>query len=122
MKNWKYYELITYYYGSYFSAIEQNRSVEMAIGSTFEDYFFYPKEENLVSNLVTIIQNIKIQISLLKKVNKGSVDLFKTQLSFINNELLNNELEPNEKEHLMEAITEIEYKLKTIEITESPQI
>jgi len=89
MKNWKYYELITYYYGSYFSAIEQNRSVEMAIGSTFEDYFFYPKEENLVSNLVTIIQNIKIQISLLKKVNKGSVDLFKTQLSFINNELLN---------------------------------
>lgn len=120
MKNWKYYELIAHYYSSYFSAIEQNRTIEMAIASTFEDYFFYPIEDNLVTNMITIAQDIKIQISLLKKVNKTTVDLFKTQLSLIEDDLLSYELEPNEKEHFIETIQEIEYKLKTIEITERP--
>jgi hypothetical protein len=120
MKNWKYYEQIAHYYSSYFSAIEQNRSIEMAIATTFEDYFFYPKEDNLVSNMITIVLDIKIQISLLKKVNKTSVDLFKTQLSLMEDDLLSNELEPNEQEHLTETIEEIKYKLKTIEITENP--
>ena len=120
MKNWKYYELIAHYYSSYFSAVEQNRTIEIAIATIAEDYFFYPENENLTANLITTVQNLKIQISLLKKVNKGSVDLFRNLLSLVDEKSMKIELEPNEYEHFKESIEEIEYKLKTIKITESP--
>lgn len=119
MNNWKYYELIAHYYSSFFSCLEQNRSTEMAIATTFESYYFYPKEANVIVNLVAIIQNIKLQIALLKSVNNISIDLFRTQLTIIDYTLLSTEMEPNEIDHLNETIAEIEQKLKTVIVQDS---
>jgi len=115
MKKWKYFELIAYYHKSFFVAIEQNITIDMAISTTFESYFFYPEEEYLIANLISTIQNINIQISLLKRVNRGSVELLQNQLLKVSNDFLQSELEVDEIEHLKEDIEEVIYKLKTIE-------
>lgn len=120
MKNWNYFELTATLYKSYFLYKEQGDSSEHAIARMGLDFWFYPENENIVENLLLITTSLSVKISLFKKVNKRSVDLFKNQLLMINDDLLSNELEPNEKEHLTETIEEIKYKLKTIEITESP--
>ena len=86
------------------------------MATTFEGYFFYPEDENLIWNLISNIQNINIQIALSKRVNKGSVDLFNNQLLAISETLLANVLGLAEVEHLKEDIDELSCKLKSIEI------
>jgi hypothetical protein len=113
MKNWKYNELIATYYNAYFSLVEQGVDIDQANNRNVDDFWFYPEEENIVPNLISIILYLKIQISFFKKVQLISIELFNKQLSLINEEILNGELDLEEIELLKESIEEIQIKLRT---------
>lgn len=116
MKKWKYFELIAYYHRSFFQSIGQNSTIDTAIAITFDSYFFYPEDEYLIANLISNIQNINIQISLLKRVNREAVTLFEKQLLNVSDKILDEALKTDEIEHLKEDIEEVIYKLKTVEV------
>ena len=116
MKNWNYFELVATYYIAYFALIEQGVNVIEANDRIIDDFYFYPEDENVLSNLISIIQNITIQLCLLKKVHKSSIDAFQKQLLLLNNDVLNQELNAKEYEHLKESIEELLIKLRTIDI------
>jgi hypothetical protein len=116
MKNWEYFELIATYYRTYFALIEQGVNTIEANNRVIDDFYFFPENENVLSNLISLIQNINIQVSLFKKVYKSSANTFLSQLQLVNNELLSQELNNKEVEHLKESIKELKAKLKTIEL------
>lgn len=117
MKNWDYFELIATYYRAYFALVEQGINVIEANNRIIDDFYSYPENENILSNLISIIQNINIQVCLSKRVFKGSVEVFNRQLHLINDELLIQELSTKEVEHLKESIEELQVKLKTTELS-----
>lgn len=113
MKNWKYNELVATYYNAYFSTIEQGATIDEANNINIDNFWFYPEEENIVSNLISIMLYLKIEISFSKKIHTTSIEIFNKQLSLINEEMLNKELVLEEIELFKEFVEDIQIKLRT---------
>ena len=114
MEKWKYFELIAFYYRNFFAALQQNKDINLAIQRSFDDYLFEPKEKYKFLYVIISIQDLEIQISMLNKVSKQSVDFYLKQLEIISTENINEYLLPNEVEHLQESILELNCKLENM--------
>lgn len=115
MKNWNYNELIETIKESYELGLEQGRSEAQAIGGVSEDFFFYPEEDNIVENLITLTQILKLSMEYLNYVTEGTIDIFRKQLALVTDDVLNRELMPEE---VIALKTELYYLLRKIELVE----
>nr|WP_299172746.1 Imm3 family immunity protein [uncultured Allomuricauda sp.] len=116
MKNWNYEELVNEINESYKLGLEQGRDKLQSIGCVSEDYFFYPEDENLVENLISLIETIKLCIEHLNYVFNTTIEIFQKQKSLINKEFLSSELTSDEVEKLNSDIIQIDKKLKTLQV------
>ncbi|NDW11223.1 hypothetical protein [Dysgonomonas sp. 520] len=116
MGDWGYFELITFYYRSFLNTLEQNRSIEDSIKTTFDDYFFEPKEKYETLHLIISIQTLDLQLAMMKKVSRWSVNFYNNQLKSASKELMFSQLSKSELEHLEESILELNIKLKKLDL------
>lgn len=116
MKNWNYKELVEAIEESYELGLDQGRSDQQAIGGVSEDFFFYPIEENLVENLVSLTQILKLCIRHLNYIFEGTKNTFEEQFSLVSEELLSRELTQVEIKELKSEIDYVMSHLKVVEI------
>lgn len=115
MKNWSYKELVEAIVESYELGLDQGRSELQTIGGISEDFFFYPKEDNLMENLVTLTQILRLCIKNLNYVFEGTRNIFEEQLSLVSEELLSKELTQGE---ITELKSEVDYVLSQLKLVE----
>lgn len=115
MGNWKYYQLIATFYRALFTLIAQGVKINDAIHRVFEDFYFFPEKENMLSNLVIKIQYINMLCSLDNNINSTLVDSFNLQLEKINELKIEDYLDIEEIENLKESIDELKFKIKDID-------
>ncbi len=112
MKNWEYNELVATYYNAYFSLIEQGCNTQEANNRTMDDFWFFPTEENIIQNLISISIFIKIEISFFKKLKRSTLECFTLQKKLITKDLINKELNQEEKDLLEELLEENQKRIE----------
>ena len=111
MGNWKYYQLIATFYGAFFDLVGQGVTYGDAINRVFNDFWFFPEENNKLVNLISLTQYIEVKFSMDNKINNDLVVLFNSQIEKMNSINLEENLTLEEIEHLTETIDEINYKI-----------
>ncbi|CAH0337464.1 hypothetical protein FVB9288_03227 [Flavobacterium sp. CECT 9288] len=111
MGNWKYYQLIVTFYKALFGSIEQGIPIKDATHRVFEDFWFFPEEENILSNLVSLVQYITVLFSFDKTISIKLINLFNQQVEKLNLINLKEKLSADEIEHLEETIDKIKFKI-----------
>ena len=114
MGNWKYYQLIATFYRALFGSIAQGMPIKDATHRVFEDFWFFPEEENILSNLVSLVQYINVLFSIDKTISIELINLFNQQVEKLNLINLKEKLSAEEIEHLEETIDEMKFKINKI--------
>ncbi|TPN89230.1 Imm3 family immunity protein [Aquimarina algicola] len=116
MRYWKYQELVDSINESYLLGLDQNRSIQQSIAGVSEDFWFYPEDENIVTNLITLIQVLDLSIENMNGVYQGTIKVFENQLKLITDELLYKELDNTEVDLIKLSILDIQERIKTTNI------
>lgn len=114
MGNWKYYELIAAFYRAFISLIAQDVADKKANDRTFDDFWFFPEENNVLVNMVSLVQYINIKIALRDEITDQLIDLFNLQQEKLNALKLEDYLSPEEIEDLEESIEDTVYNIKSL--------
>lgn len=117
MGNWKYFELIASFYKGFINLIGQGVAFNEALNRAFDDFWFFPEEKNVISNLVVLIQFIETKFSINKTINNELIDLFNLQIDKASVIKFEEHLDLKETEHLKESIEEIKYKIRMMNKT-----
>lgn len=112
MGNWKYYQLIATFYRALFGSVEQGVKINDAIHRVFEDFYFFPEKDNVISNMVIVIQYVEVLFSLDKNISIDLINLFNLHLKKVNEIKLGDYLDAEEIEHFNETIEEIKFKIE----------
>jgi hypothetical protein len=104
MSNFKYFELIAYFYSSIFAQVKQGIDFDMAVNSRLDDYWFFPEYENRLTNLVVQIQYLNVKFAMNKSFTAKQIEIYKHQLELIKNDDLTAWLSPDELEHFNETV------------------
>lgn len=113
MTNFKYFELIAYFYSSIFGQVKQGIDFDMAVNSRLDDYWFFPEYENRLTNLVVQIQYLHIKYAMYKNFTAKQIEGYKTQLELIKDDDLSVWLAPEELEDFNENIFLLNYEIET---------
>lgn len=114
MGDWKYYELIATFYRAFVSLMTQGTTGKESINRTFDDFWFLPEENNILTNMISLVQYIDVKIALGDEIADRLVDLFNLQQEKLNALKLEDYLSPEEIEHLKESIEETVYNIKRL--------
>lgn len=104
MTNFKYFELIAFFYTGIFDQIKQGIAFDMAVNISFDCLWLFPEQENRLSNLVVLIQNAHIKYAMNKTFTEKQIEVYKRQLELIKNDDLTTWLSPDELEHFNETV------------------
>lgn len=104
MTDFKYYELIAFFYHSIFDQIKQGIAFDMAVNISLDSFWFYPEHEHRLSNLIVLIQSFHVTYAMDKSFTKKEIDVYKNQLELIKNDDLSIWLSPDELEHFNESV------------------
>lgn len=104
MTNFKYYELIAFFYAGIFDQIKQGVAFEMAVNISVDSFWLYPEQENRLSNLILHIHFLNVKYAMNKSFNANQIEVYKNQLELIKNDDFTEWLKPDELEHLNESI------------------
>jgi hypothetical protein len=107
MSNFKYYELIAFFYAGIFGQIKQGIAFEMAINVSFDSFWLYPEDDNRLSNLIVLIHYLNVEYATHKVFTEKQVELYKNQLELIKDDDLAIWLKEEELEHLNETILQL---------------
>jgi len=116
MKNWEYKELIAALNESYSNLLIQNEEPNQAVSRVFEDFYFYPEEENRVENLITTMNTVRLRIENLGFAYYQETEFLKKQSKIVSDELLQKELNKEEVKDLKKELSKLFEKLNLIEI------
>lgn len=119
MKYWKYQELIDAIHEAFLDGLDQDLSVEDTIACISEDYNYYPENEHLVTNLITLMEVIKLGIEQLNYVLQKEIDRFETLVNLNSESVLLQGLEHSEIDLIKKSIKEVREKVKTVPIINS---
>lgn len=116
MRNWNYKELKQTINEAYYDQLDQNQTKEQSIALVFEDFYFYPEEENVIENLIITIETTIIFIREFGYLRQKRVDFLKQYLAHVTDELLSIELSEEERKAFDSDISYVLNKLNTIDI------
>ena len=104
MTDFKYFELIAYFYSSIFAQVKQGIDFDMAVNSTLDGYWSFPEYENRLSNLIVQIQYLNVKFAMNKSFTAKQIEIYKHQLELIKNDDLATWLSLDELEHFNETV------------------
>jgi hypothetical protein len=107
MTNLKYYRLIAYFYSTIFDIVKQNVEIDIALSRTLDGYWFYPEDENRLSNLIVVIHFMNVEYAMNKVFTKAQIKLYKDQLELIKDDDLTIWLNEEELTDLNETISQL---------------
>ncbi|MFM9948080.1 MAG: hypothetical protein ACKV1O_09095 [Saprospiraceae bacterium] len=113
MGNFTYFELIAFFYYGVFDQVKQGTSFEMAVNSSFDNFWSYPEYEHRLPNLIIQIQYLHIKYSFNKSFTSKQVEVYKKQLELIKNDDLSTMLNEDELYHLNELIEILDNEIKS---------
>jgi hypothetical protein len=113
MTNFKYFELIAYFYSSIFDQVKQGIDFDMAVNSRLDDYWFFPEYENRLTNLVVGIQYLNVKFAIHKTFTAKQIEVYKTQLELIKDDDLSVWLAQEELEDFNETVFLLNYEIET---------
>lgn len=106
MKDWNYFEWMTYNYSHFFDRIHQKYSPEAA-NAMAADNCSLPDYNHLSNDLVDRMQFCFIQVCLREKINPKSLDSLNGKIEVFR-EHINLALDPREKEYFLDNLQTIQ--------------
>jgi hypothetical protein len=107
MTDFKYFELIAYFYSGIFGQIKQGIEFDMAVSIKLDSYWFYPETENRLSNLIVLIHCLNVRYAMNKVFTVKQIEVYRNQLELIKDDDLTIWLNQEEIEHLNETISQL---------------
>ena len=104
MINFRYFELIAFFYAGIFDQIKQGTAFEMAVNISFDSFWSYPEQENRLSNLILTIHGLNVDYAMNKSFAAKQIEIYENHLEWIKSDDLTRLLEPYELEHFNETI------------------
>ncbi|MFM9403415.1 hypothetical protein ACKLNQ_15985 [Myroides odoratimimus] len=114
MKNFAYFELVTFFYSHVLTNIASNNSPEMAIALAFDNYFYEEVESDFFENWVIIISSINMKNRFKLRTPRMGVELFFWYLKTYESGAIciKDHLNKEEQEHFLEVLNDAKHYMK----------
>lgn len=94
--------------------ITQGETNNNATQRNLDEFWFFPEENNILTNTISLVQYIDVKIALGDTITHELIHLFNLQLEKLNLIQLEVYLSPEEIEHLEDSIEDVKYNIKGV--------